>query len=69
MASAEIAGVVELGQWCTVPGGFEIFVEPIPSNIRKVHVRVRPKPPRASKVKHRRLQPPIRAQLTDDPPS
>ncbi len=60
MSTAEIAGVVDLGQWTPVPGGFEILLEPT-SKIRRFHVRIRPKPPRESKVKHRRLA----SRLTD----
>jgi hypothetical protein len=62
MPTAEIAGVVELGQWTPVPGGFEILVEPT-SKIRRFHVRVRPKPPKTGKVRHRRH---IRRHLTDE---
>ncbi len=63
MSTAEIAGVVELGQWTPVPGGFEILIEPT-SKIRRFHIRVRPKPGRTGKVRHYR---PIRKDLTDGP--
>lgn len=53
MPDTEISGVVELGQWSTVPGGFEILLEPT-SKLRRFNVRVRPRPERKSKVKHRR---------------
>ncbi len=62
--TAEIAGVVELGQWTPVPGGFEILIEAT-SKVRRFHVRVRPKPSKTGKVRHYR---PIRKGFaeTDD---
>jgi hypothetical protein len=29
MANAETSGIVEIGQWTIVPGGFEVLVEPL----------------------------------------